>query len=262
MRITFARFSILGLTLTLFVAASLRAQQDSHPHIVGDPYPLTPTAPPPDVRPIFPAAPKSLDPNIPPPEVPAQPMSAIAKIEQVIGQDPIQVEAPSFTYRRPTGQQQLQNFERNAFGVYPIGRAVIVASILQAKNSPPDWQQGWGPFGERVASSYGRYVVGTGTRYGVAAILHQDAKPYKCDCTGLLPRLKHAVATSFTTRAGDDGHRVLSPAPIGAPYAAAFAELAWYPARYGWKDGLRDGSYGLLYGIGENIAREFIPRSF
>lgn len=250
----------LGFSLTLFLSAPLAAQYQ--PGLIRDLHPL--------VR--IPSSTNLISnfSEVPPTGIldtlysnqTTQEPTPLEKIQNTLGAPQTTVEAPSFAYRRPTGHDQFRNFERSAFGVYAVGRSVFVGLILQAENSPPDWGQGWGPYGERIASSYGRYVVGTGTRYGVAAMLHQDAKGYKCDCKGFMPRLKHALASSFTARAGDDGHRVISPAPIGAPYVAAFTELAWLPQRYGWKDGLRDGTYGLLYGIGENVAREFIPLNF
>jgi hypothetical protein len=165
-------------------------------------------------------------------------------------------------YSRPTASERFAAFGREAIGPYTIIKTVAVAGVLQAQNSPPDWGQGAKGFGDRVGSEYGRFLAETGSRYLIAAAFGQDAKYYRCACTGFGHRLGHALKASFTARAGDDGHYVFSPAPIAAPYVGGFTELAWYPARYGWKDGIRFGSYGVLYSLGGNIAREFISAKF
>ncbi|MFZ0633995.1 MAG: hypothetical protein WA755_04065 [Candidatus Acidiferrales bacterium] len=186
----------------------------------------------------------------------------MSQIDKSIAGPPTPIEPSSQFYVKPTGIDQLRHFSRDAFGTYPLIRNGVVAGFLQAKDSPPDWGQGWSGYGERYVSQYGRFVIGTGARYGIAAALHEDAKFYRCNCSGIGPRLRHAIYSSFSARAGRDGHRILSPAPVAAPYVASFTQLTWYPSRYGPKDGFRSGNYGLLYGIAENIAREFIKLNF
>jgi len=97
-----------------------------------------------------------------------------------------------------------------------------------------------------------------GAKNGLAVVLREDAKYYRCDCRGPIPRLKHAFVSSFTSRRGADGHRAFSVPLISAPYAGSFAALTWYPGRYTYEDSIRMGSYGLLYSIGENLGREFV----
>lgn len=165
-------------------------------------------------------------------------------------------------YSRPTAGERLADFGREAIGPVTIIKTVAVAGVLQAQNAPPDWGQGAVGFGDRVGSEYGRFLADSASRYLIAAALGQDAKYYRCQCTGFGHRLGHALKASFTARAGDDGHYVFSPAPIAAPYVGAFTQLSWYPARYGPKDAFRSGSYGYLYGIGGNLFREFVPLKF
>ena len=165
-------------------------------------------------------------------------------------------------YSRPTASERFADFGREAIGPVTIIKTVGVAGVLQAQNSPPDWGQGAVGFGDRVGSEYGRFLADSASRYLIAAALGQDAKYYRCQCTGFGHRLGHALKASFTARAGDDGHYVFSPAPIAAPYVGSFTQLSWYPDRYGWKDAVRSGSYGYLYGIGGNLFREFVPKKF
>jgi len=165
-------------------------------------------------------------------------------------------------YSRPTGAEKWSHFAHEAIGPYTLVKTLAVAGVLQAENSPPDWGQGMKGFGDRVGSEYGRFLAETGGKYLIAAALRQDTKYYRCECTGIGHRLGHAIHSTFAARAGDDGHYVFSPAPILAPYVGGMTQLAWYPSRFGWKDGVRSGSYGLLYDGAANIAREFISAKF
>jgi hypothetical protein len=165
-------------------------------------------------------------------------------------------------YSRPTGAQKWSNFAHEAIGPYTLLKTLAVAGVLQAQNSPPDWGQGASGFGDRVGSEYGRFLAETGSKYVIAAALRQDTKYYRCECSGIGHRVRHAVISTFSARAGDDGHRIFSPAPIVAPYIGGFTQLAWYPSRFSYKDGFRFGNYGLLYDVGANLAREFISAKF
>ena len=85
-------------------------------------------------------------------------------------------------------------------------------------------------------------AVSTTTRYALAEAFKEDTLYYRCECTGLFPRLKHAVISTLTARRGEDGHRVFSVPALVAPYAGSMAAVyGWYPGRYGAKDALPDG---------------------
>jgi hypothetical protein len=93
----------------------------------------------------------------------------------------------------------------------------------------------------------------------LAEALKEDTLYYRCECTGVLPRLRHAVMSTFTARRGEDGHRVFSIPAVVAPYAGTMtAVYAWYPGRYDAMDGLRMGNYNLLVYMAGNIALEFL----
>jgi hypothetical protein len=172
---------------------------------------------------------------------------------------------PNLIYVQPTQTAKLHNYIFDAFGPYPITISAVAGGINQMENSPPDWNQGASGYGKRFGSNLGIEAVSTTTRYALSEALRQDPLYYRCACKGAIPRFTHAVISTFTARAGQDGHRVFSfPALIG-PYAGSMtAVYAWYPSRYGAKDALRIGSYSLLEYMGGNIALEFLytaPRS-
>jgi hypothetical protein len=166
---------------------------------------------------------------------------------------------PDLTYVRPTRKIKLRNYLFDAFGPYPIGGAGIVGAINQATNTPPEWKQGAGAYGQRFGSAFGIAGITTTTRYALAQAFKEDTLYYRCECTGVFPRLRHALVSTFTSRRGEDGHTVFSFPALVAPYAGTMtAVYAWYPSRYDAKDGLRMGNYSLLAYAGGNIGLEFL----
>ena len=163
------------------------------------------------------------------------------------------------SYRRPAERTKVRNYLFDTLGPYPIAGAAISAGINQAGKSPPEWGEGAGAYGERLGSNFGIAMVTTTTRYALAEAFREDTIYYRCECTGILRRLGHALLSTVTARRGDDGHRELSFPSLLAPYAGSMtAVYAWYPSRYDAEDGFRMGNYTLLAFTGENIAREFI----
>jgi hypothetical protein len=175
---------------------------------------------------------------------------------------------PGLTYQRPSEGKKLRNFAFDAFGPYALIGSAATAGIQQwdtAGNShnpagiPPDWGQGWDSYGARFGSDFGINLVTQTARYTMAEILHEDTIYYRCECSGIFARTKHALISTVTARRGDDGHRVISFSAIAAPYAGTeAAALLWFPNRYDAMDGFRMGNYNLLIQGGLNLALEFI----
>ena len=167
--------------------------------------------------------------------------------------------APDVTYTRPTPKIKLRNYLFDTFGPYPIVGAALAAGVNQAERTPPEWQQGAEGYGKRVASDFGIAGVTTTTRYALATAFGEDTLYYRCACKGFFPRLGHAVLSTFTSRRGEDGHRVFSFPAVVAPYVGTMtAVYAWYPGRYNASDGFRMGNYSLLGYAAGNIALEFL----
>jgi hypothetical protein len=166
---------------------------------------------------------------------------------------------PQVTYVRPTQKMRLRGYLFDAFGPYPIVGAALAAGINQGENTPPEWKQGAEAYGKRFGSDFGIAGITTTTRYALASAFREDTLYYRCQCKGVLPRLSHAIISTFSARRGDNGHRVFSMAALVAPYAGTMtAVYGWYPDRYSAKDALRMGNYSLLGYVGGNIALEFL----
>jgi hypothetical protein len=161
-------------------------------------------------------------------------------------------------YVRPTQKIMVYNYIFDAYGPYPLVGAALTAGINQATNAPPEWKQGVEGYSKRFGSDFGIAAVGTTTRYGLAQAFKEDTLYYRCECSGLLPRMRHAVFSTLTARQGQDGHRVFSLPALVAPYAGSMtAVYGWYPNRFNAMDGFRIGSYSLLAYMGSNVALEF-----
>src|ERR1700722_427522 len=170
-------------------------------------------------------------------------------------------------YYRPSEHDKLRNYAFDSFGPYAFLGSALSAGISQGETAtkaqnagiPPDWGQGWDAYGARFGSEFGITPITQTARYGLAEAFRKDTIFYRCECTGFLPRLKHALISTVTARKGEDGHRVFSPPALIAPYAGTEAAvLLWYPHRYEAMDGFRMGNYNLLAQTGLNLALEFI----
>ena len=165
---------------------------------------------------------------------------------------------PELPYTRPTETTKLHNYFFDAFGPYPATGAAIAAGVSQISNSPPEWGQGAKGFGRRFGSSYGIAATSISTRYALAKAFREDTLYYRCDCTGVFPRLGHAVLSTLTSRRGLEGRTVFSLPALVAPYAGTMTAIyGWYPNRFGAKDAFRMGNYNLLFAVAGNISLEF-----
>jgi hypothetical protein len=162
-------------------------------------------------------------------------------------------------YRRPTEREKLHNYFFDAFGPLPALGAAFASGVQQAYGTPPEWGGGAQGYAKRLASDYGIAITTTSARDTAAALLREDTLYYPCACSGVGPRLKHALISTLTARRGDDGHRVFSIPALIAPFAGGeAATLGWYPSRYEPMDGARIGAYNLLYQAAGNVALEFV----
>jgi hypothetical protein len=198
------------------------------------------------------SSPKVMAQLVPAADRPSANAAAVRTSSDVLSSSPI------VAYTPPTEKEKLRLFEFDAFGPYAFAKAALAGGFQQATKSPPEWGTGWDAFGSRVASNFGIQLVTTTTRYGMAEIFREDTAYYRCECKGFFPRFSHALISTVTGRHGADGHTAFSLSGLVAPYAGTMTAMAWYPDRYGVKDGFRMGNYNLAGEAGENLALEFI----
>jgi len=161
-------------------------------------------------------------------------------------------------YTRPTEKEKLRRLASDVFGPATLVKIAAVAGFAQATNSPWEWGGGWNGYKARVGSKFGLKLVTSTTRYGLAEMLREDTRYYACQCTGFLPRVGHTLTSTFTGRRGNDGHRVFSFPKLVSTYAGSMTSLAWYPDRYGVRDGFRMGSMSFVGQMAGNLLLEFL----
>lgn len=161
-------------------------------------------------------------------------------------------------YVRPTFHKRLDHYFLHTYSPVKLTELAFGSAISQMDNVPPEWRQGWGAYGKRFASDLGSTTGSSLTEFALAETLRVDTLYYPCKCKRIWPRVGHALKSTITARAGEDGHVVFSVPGVVAPYGGAFSTLLWYPSRYGPKDAFRTGNYDLLDRFGVNIALEFL----
>ena len=172
----------------------------------------------------------------------------------------VQTPASQPPEHRAKGADVVHGVVSNSVGPYSIFMATATAGIHQATDNPPEWRQGFPALSERFGSNIGITTIGNSVRYSLGWAMNADFHPEKCACSGTVARLRHAVKETAIARSRKNGSAVLSLPNLIAPYAATTSAVyAWYPARYGMKDGFRMGNYNLLGTLSTNIVFEFMP---
>jgi hypothetical protein len=159
-----------------------------------------------------------------------------------------------------TDNQMLHKYVWSTIGLDGAVTATLSSALEQWQNSPSEWEQHGTGYARRWVSSYAESAIGDGAKYAVAHLFHQDPSYYKCQCTGFVQRLHHAVDSPFMGRKRD-GTRVLSAASLAGILASNVVPAAtWYPAELGTRDGLKHAGTSLLTKIGIDVIKEFWPR--
>ena len=162
------------------------------------------------------------------------------------------------TYVFPTKGERFKRYVNSTVGPFRLGRTAVSAGLDQWKDNPEEWGQGMKGYGKRYASGLGRNAIQQTITYGLDSALNLDTGFERSNRDGFLPRLKHALLENVTSRTRS-GKRVISaPRFVGVYSGAAIASETWYPERYSYKDGLRNGTATILTGFGINLIREFV----
>ena len=171
-------------------------------------------------------------------------------------QQTTQATTPDYVF--PTPRERFNRYVKSAVGPMALLRTGASAGINQWRDSPEEWEQGAKGYGKRFASGLGRNVIQQTVTYGLDMAFDLDTGFQRSKRQGFGARLKDALLYNVTSRT-KSGKRVISaPRLVGVYTAGIVAAETWYPDRYDYKDGLRQGSTTLLTGFGINVVREFL----
>jgi hypothetical protein len=171
---------------------------------------------------------------------------------------PQQTSSAAGAYVFPTGRQRLNRYVWETFGPLTLIGVGVAAGIDQGQSNPPEWKQGASGYGKRFASRMGQYAIEETTSYSLSEAFRLDTGFERSKRQGFSARLKDALIQNVTSRTRT-GKRVISaPRLVGSYVGGLVPALTWYPSRFSYKDGLREGTYSLAAGFGINALREFI----
>lgn len=158
-----------------------------------------------------------------------------------------------------TVREKFDFYADKTFGLDAWILAGASAGYRQAIDSPPEWGQGMEGYSKRFGSVLARRAIKNTVEFGVGAALREDPRYFRSEHKGFVPRMWHAVSSTFVTRR-DDGARVPDVGRLSGAMAAGFISNTWYPDR------LSDTSHafsraGIMLGgdAAINVLREFFP---
>jgi hypothetical protein len=145
------------------------------------------------------------------------------------------------------------------FDVENLLFAGVGASFDQLRNRPSEWEQGWGPFGQRYASHIGYYLVQRSVMFPVEAFDHEDTRYYRSKRTSYQGRLGDAFLHTVW-RHNASGKMMPAYSEFLGDYSAAAVSRMWWPANYRTASSiLIAGSDTVLVDAGINVFHEFKP---
>ena len=163
-------------------------------------------------------------------------------------------------YVRPDKKTRQKDYLKSIFGPYSLARTVAGAGLSTWRNSPEEWGGQWEGFGRRVASNFGRNAIRQTTTYALDESFKLDSKFYRSRNRSFGAKVKNAVISPFTARTRT-GKRVFGfPRIVGTYTASVVAAETWFPKRFDYKDGLRNGTISLGFSAAFNLIKEFIKK--
>jgi hypothetical protein len=159
-------------------------------------------------------------------------------------------------WRKITPKQRLDSYVAYTYSPLAAVSSALGAAISQGIDSPHEWGQGWGPYGVRVASSYGSTVVGNTITYGTSILFRDDNRYVRSNKRGFGPRLGAVLVSPYVAHNSAGGRRFSMSSFLGGA-GQATVQLAWSPRSWqGWNNiGI---NYLIWYGqvAGINLASE------
>ncbi|HMJ61235.1 MAG TPA: hypothetical protein VK493_05700, partial [Bryobacteraceae bacterium] len=138
--------------------------------------------------------------------------------------------------------------------------AALGASIGQATNTPGEWGQGAGAYGQRFASSLGGSLSRQTFAFVLETALHEDPRYFPSTEHTKKARIWNVVKQSFMTKTDAGGSRFAYASVISA-FGAGQLVNTWQPKSNSHvSDGIERGFISLGLDAATNLVQEFVPR--
>ena len=167
-----------------------------------------------------------------------------------------QTTTPDYVF--PTADERFKRYVKDTVGPWRLLRTGAAAGIQQWRDSPEEWGQGMKGYGKRFASGMGRNAIQQTVTYGLDSAFNLDTGFKRSKRKGFGPRLKDALLENVTSRTKSGNRVIAAPRFVGIYTGSIIATETWYPDRYNYKDGLRQGTTTVLMSFGINVVREFL----
>jgi len=158
-----------------------------------------------------------------------------------------------------TERRRFHLYLMSTVGPVPILAEAAGAGIGQWQNSPKEWGQGWGAYGERFGSNLAYNGVRGTITYGTSILFHEDNRYFASHKHGLWARAAYAVRSTITAQ-HPDGRTTFSVSSVTGVVGASAISSMWGPDS--WKGvGNISRNAGISFGAtaGFNLVREFLP---
>lgn len=161
-------------------------------------------------------------------------------------------------YVRPDAKTRARRYAIRIVGPFALAGTAVSAGIAQINDNPPEWENNFKGYARRFASEFGTRAIRETVIYGIDESFRLDSAFYKSRRKNFKARFANAALSTFTARKSD-GRRVFGfPRLIGTYTGSIVAAEAWFPKRFSYQDGLRDGHITLGVNVGLNFLREFL----
>ena len=158
-----------------------------------------------------------------------------------------------------TQQGRLKQYVLNTVGPVPLLGEAASAGIMQWRDVPLEWGQGWGAYAERYANNLGFNMVRQSIAYGTSIAMGEDDRYFASQADGVWPRTRHALVSTFTAR-HRNGHVGFSVSSVAGVVGANAIAFSWRPdSRRGVDHFAANVGISFAATAAFNVMREFLP---
>ncbi|MBY0506179.1 MAG: hypothetical protein K2X03_19840 [Bryobacteraceae bacterium] len=137
-------------------------------------------------------------------------------------------------------------------------RSTVTSGMNHLSNSPRDYGQGWGAFGQRYGNTFLTYSLQDTVGQSLSASVGYEMRYIQCKCTGFMPRFGHALAWNFVTY-NREGKKVFNWPSLVGGYAVGALSTTYTPNQKWSAQGIQAGNSAIYFGFMSSLLQEFSP---
>ena len=162
-------------------------------------------------------------------------------------------------YHFPARRERFEQWAMNALGPSTVAGDFTSAAWGQwVTDEPPQWPDDDEGYVKRLGVAAATTAITETSLSLLSAAFRQDARHHRCPCTGIGPRLGHALKMTFMARRPDGSAAFSLPKAVSPFTGPLVTRTTMYPEGTTLADGALSGAYAVLMNAGWNVAREFV----